>query len=148
MTKNENFQKELAEKVKEGVKPSQLKRSTSTPVKSVKENSSPEATIKKLEEQNAQLLAFNQEAVKQNEQLVKVIEKLKKEKKNLEQEKSVLEEKLLEKRLELLNTPLNSDNSEITKLKNQLLFYQQQSKKKSYLLIALLIVLISILLFR
>src|SRR5436309_1219182 len=112
MTKNVDFQAELAEKVTAGIKPSHLKRSSSTPVKSVsKETNSPnineqEQTIAKLEQQKEELLKINQEAVKQNEQLAQVITKLQQEKKTLEQEKNHLEETLLEKRLELLKIPL------------------------------------------
>jgi chromosome segregation ATPase len=95
MTKNTDFQAELKEKVKEGIKPSQLKHSTSTPVKSVKEQTvnEQEATIKKLEQQKEALLKVNQQAVQQNEQLVKVIDKLQQEKKELAQAKNQLEEK-------------------------------------------------------
>jgi hypothetical protein len=97
MVKNTDFQAELKAKIKAGVKPSQLKRSFSTPVKSNKENlpstSEQEQIIKKLEQQKADLLKINQEAVKQNEQLVQVIDKLKKENGQLVKGKSEIEEK-------------------------------------------------------
>jgi hypothetical protein len=105
MTK-EDLQKELVEKLKVGVKPSHLKRSASTPVKSVSKDNDQTKQIKQLEQDKAQLLIINQEAVKQNEQLAQAITKLQQEKKNLE-------EQILELRLTNLKTPLNKDKSNL-----------------------------------
>lgn len=133
---NQDLQAELKAKVKEGVKPSQLKRSSSTPIKSTTKPSisEQEETIKKLEQQKEALLKVNQEAVKQNEQLVKVIDQLKADKKNLAQEKNQLEEQLIAKRIELLKTPLTNsptNSAEIQQLKEKLLFFTRLNQTKN-----------------
>jgi chromosome segregation ATPase len=138
---NKDFQKELAEKVKEGIRPSHLKKSTSTPVKlSLPANNSPhplEQVITRLEQQKEELLKINQEAVKQNEQLAQAITKLQQEKNELAKEKSELEEELLAKRLQLLKTPAT------TKSKPAFIPtpHQKSELEKNVLIIFLLITL-------
>ena len=126
MTKPE-FQKELKEKVKEGVKPSQLKKSRST------ENISltpPEVPLER--SKSAEPLAFNDPKypyttlVTQGEE----IEQLKKESKA--KSETI---KLLRKKIEQMEktTPLVDLSSELkrSKEKNQLLLNQFQTKQKS-----------------
>lgn len=139
MTKEE-LPKKLTEKIKAGIKHFRFNSSLTSPNSEVPNANKQVNYIAELEKNNSDLLKANQETVQQNKKLVEVI-------KQLREEKNLWEEKFLEKRLELLKTPLVNP-SVTNSLKKQLLFYQNQTKRKNLLIIFLSALFASVLLLK
>jgi hypothetical protein len=130
MTKNKDFQRELKEKVKEGVKPSQLKRSkslTDIPTQPKSE------TITRLERElalaHSQLEPLTKLTEKQDQQ-IKDLEKDLKEKDEKITELNTELDKSLEVRLKNLKQPLTSEQT--NQLKSKIALLENTLKLQRY----------------
>jgi peptidoglycan hydrolase CwlO-like protein len=123
MTKNSDFQKELKEKVKAGVKPSQLKRSKSAD--NLPQNCETELkeTKKELALAHSQLEPLSKLVEKQDQQINELQTELKSREEKITELTTELD-KSLEKRLTNLKQPLNTQETE------QLTTELNQAKRK------------------